>query len=67
MFDDRTFAKVAYSTRNFDDRISRCFSVNFAKSSFSDVLWYGVKRIKSIFADKGNSATRSGAPFYCLK
>ena len=29
--------------------------------------WYEDKRIKYIFADKGNSGTRLGAPLYYLK
>ena len=29
--------------------------------------WYGVKRAKTIFSDKGNSETWFGAAFYYLK
>ena len=40
----------------------------YSLNSFNSVpSWYGVKRIKSIFADKGNSGTMFGVPLYFLK
>ena len=55
--------RVVYSARNF------------AKPSFSNVRnfetqvceWYGIKRIKFIFVDKGNSETRFEPPLYYFK
>ena len=41
-------------------RISRNFETKRCQ-------WYGVKQIKSIFVDKGNSGTRFGASLYYLK
>ena len=53
----------AYSARNF----SKSFFLMSGKFKTQGCLWYGVKGIKSIFADKEKSGTRFVAPVYCLK
>ena len=49
---------VDYSARNFT-KWSFVMSLNFETLSCQ---WFGVKRIKCIFADKGNSLIRFGYP-----
>ena len=66
-----------HELQNFLQKMEHCVAYsakNFAKSFFSDITkvqnagcqCYGSKRIKSIFANNGNSRSGFGAPFQLL-
>ena len=67
----RQFAKISCRVRNatfnnLQDILQRhpfLMSPNFEIQSYQ---WYGVKRVKFIYADMGNSGIRFGTPLYHL-